>query len=158
VAYNTGNSARQTVAEILQKDIAAINEKFVIEMIGLPFSDFIRDQREYRLPIFISGWIEDIHDPHNWYVPYLTGSYAHRQRMPEDFIQQFQNLIDQGVSEIDSARRAAIYNDLDQLVYDQAPVIFLATPSKRFYVQRWVEGFYRNPIENSLYYYDLSKQ
>ncbi len=35
-----------------------------------------RHQRAKTLPIFVSGWLEDIHDPHNWYVPYIIGTYG----------------------------------------------------------------------------------
>ena len=100
----------------------------------------------------------DFHDPHNWYQPYLIGTYGRRQSLPEDLTKQFQDLLNQGVSETDPAKRAEIYPKVNQLVYDNAPEILLATQTDRFYTQRWVQDFYRNPIEGQYYYYDLSKQ
>ena len=69
VAFNTGNTTRQTVAEIMAENLAKVNENFQIEIIGLPWPTFLRAQRAQTLPVFISGWLEDIHDPHNWTSP-----------------------------------------------------------------------------------------
>ena len=80
VAYNTGNTVRQTVAEILAGNLAEVNELFPIEIIGLPWPTFLRNQRAAALPMFFSGWVEDIHDPHNWYQPYIIGTYGRRQQ------------------------------------------------------------------------------
>ncbi len=54
-------------------------------------------------------------------------------------------------------KRAAIYKQFNQLFYDNVPSILLAEGSARFYFQRWVNGFYRNPLYSDLYYYSLSK-
>ena len=158
VAYNTGNVARQTVAEILASNLSEVNEKFQVEIVGLPWPTFLRNQRARTLPLFISGWLEDIHDPHNWYVPYLIGTYGRRQSLPEDAVAEFKALINQGVMETDPAKRQAIYQELNQKVYDLAPQIILAVATGRRYEQRWVEGWYYNPIYPGQYFYALSKK
>ncbi len=157
VAYNTGNVVRQTVAEILASNIASVNDKFQIEIVGLPWPTFLRNQRARTLPLFISGWLEDIHDPHNWYVPYLTGTYGRRQSLPEEAVAEFQELINKGVMETDPAKRHAIYLELNQKVYDLTPHIILAVATGRRYEQRWVKGWYYNPIYPGQYFYVLSK-
>ena len=43
--YNTGNTARQTIGQILQTELGAINEKFVVEVTGLPWPTFLKNQR-----------------------------------------------------------------------------------------------------------------
>jgi peptide/nickel transport system substrate-binding protein len=158
VAYNTGNTTRQTVAEILGTTLSSLNDKFQIEVIGLPWPTFLRAQRAQTLPLFISGWHEDIHDPHNWYVPYLTGTYGRRQSLPKDISDQFQEQINAGVAESDPAKRHEIYTKLNQQIFDLAPQIILAIPTGRHYEQRWVEGWYYNPMYSSNYYYPLSKK
>jgi peptide/nickel transport system substrate-binding protein len=158
VAYNTGNVTRQTVAEILANNLAAVNEKFQIEIVGLPWAAFLRAQRAQTLPLFISGWQEDIHDPHNWYVPYITGTYGRRQSMPEEYIKEFGDIINAGVAESDPAKRNEIYKQLNQKVYDLAPDIILAISTGRHYEQRWVNGWFYNPIfPGQAFYYSLSK-
>ncbi|MBN1922503.1 MAG: ABC transporter substrate-binding protein, partial [Anaerolineae bacterium] len=71
VAYNTGNVTRQTVAQILQNNFASIDGKFRLEIIALPWPTYLAEFRNSRLPVAISGWIEDLHDPHNWAQPFL---------------------------------------------------------------------------------------
>lgn len=152
IAYNTGNVERQTVAQILQANFADIDPKFQIEIVGLPWPAFLEAIRNSRVPIFVSGWIEDIHDPHNWAQPFLVGTYASRQRMPDEIRQQFQELVSAGVSETDPAKRAEIYKQLTQLDYEYAPAIRLAVVTGRHYEQRWVQGWYYNPIAPNFYY------
>ena len=74
VGFNTGNVTRQTIAQILQQDFAQVDSKYSIEIIGLPWPSLLNQIRAKRVPIFISGWIEDLHDPHNWAQPFLVGT------------------------------------------------------------------------------------
>ena len=156
--YNQGNTARQSVAEILAADLSSVNDKFVVEILGLPWPAFLQAQRAQTLPIFISGWLEDIHDPHNWYQPYLTGTYGRRQSLPEEITAQYQELLNQGVSETDPAKRDEIYKQVNQLQFDNPSLILLATATSRRYEQRWVNGWFYNPIFSGMYWYGISKQ
>ena len=146
IGYNTGNVTRQTVAQILQANFADIDPNYNIEIIGLPWPSFLAAIRGKRLPIYISGWQEDIHDPHNWAQPFLVGTYASRQAMPQWMIDEFQKGVSAGVATSDPAERAKIYQDLTQLDYDYAPAIRLAVATGRHYEPRWVTGWYYNPI------------
>ena len=60
--------------------------------------------------------------------------------------------------EIDPAKRAAIYAEFNQLFYDLNPGILLFVVQGRRYQQRWVEGWYDNPIFAGTYYYPISKK
>jgi ABC-type transport system substrate-binding protein len=156
-AYNIGNTTRQTIAEILAQNLNAVNEKYVVETVGLPWPAFLQAQRNLTLPLFISGWIEDIHDPHNWVVPYLTGTYGLRQSMPEEMHDQFLQFATAGIQASDPAERDRIYRELNQAVYDNVPGIYLAVALGRRYEQPWVQGWFYNPIWGGDYYYTLSK-
>jgi peptide/nickel transport system substrate-binding protein len=159
VAYNTGNTARQTAAQIFQAGLSAVNDKFVVEVTGLPWPAFLDAQRAMKLTMFISGWQEDIPDPHNWLVPYASagGTYSGRQSLPKDLLDQFQPLIDQGVHESDPAKRDAIYKQFNKLYFDNIPTFLLASGLSRHYEQRWVHGYYYNPLYGSFYFYAMSK-
>lgn len=159
ITYNTGNTQRQTIAQIFQNDLTAVNDKFVIEVTGLPWPAFLAAQRAKKLPLFISGWQEDIPDPHNWLVPYASagGTYSSLQSMPKSLTDQFQPIITAGVKETDPAKRTAIYQPLNQLYYDNVPTLLLAIAHGRHYEQRWVKGWYFNPLYGNLWYYALSK-
>jgi len=155
--YNQGNTSRQVVSEILSANVADVNDLFVIETVGLPWPTFLRTLRASEAPYFVSGWLEDIHDPHNWYQPYMVGTYAGRQRMPADLKSQFQDILNRGVSATDSEERAAIYHEANVLYYDQVPTVLLATPTSHGFDQRWVKGTVLNPIFSGNYFYPMYK-
>ncbi|MBN1177641.1 MAG: ABC transporter substrate-binding protein [Anaerolineae bacterium] len=159
IAYNTGGLERQTIAQILQNNLQAIDPKFNIEIIGLPWPSFLAAIRASQIPLYISGWQEDFHDPHNWAQPFLVGTYAYRQRMSEEVRLQFLELVSAGVVETDEAERTAIYQQLTQMDYDLAPAIRLAVATGRHYQQRWVGDYYYNSIYSlQSRYMTLTKQ
>jgi peptide/nickel transport system substrate-binding protein len=156
MAYNTGNVARQTACAILQSSLASINSAYQIECLGLPWPTMLRAFRAGQLPLTASGWIEDIHDPHNWAQPFTVGTYAGRQNLDPDLKAQFQELVTAGVMAPDPAEREQIYFELQQLFYDTAIQITLAQGAGTRYEQRWVQDWYYNPILFAGYFYAYS--
>jgi len=157
IPYNTGNTARQTLAQILQTELSAINDKFIVEVTGLPWPTYLKNQRAKKLPIFPVGWIEDIHDTHNWVQPYTVGTYGNRQNLPAEDKEKFQEIQNRAVVEPDMTKRAAIYQELNQLYYDLNPGIILFVANQRRYQQRWVNGWVGNPIYAGTYFYPIWK-
>jgi ABC-type transport system substrate-binding protein len=155
--YNTGNNSRQTIAEIMAANLAQINPKFVVEILGLPWPAYLAAQRAKQIPIMTAGWLEDIHDPHNWYQPYTIGAYGGRQSLPADLTAQFKTILDKGVSVVDPAARTAIYKDFNQLYYDQAVGIPIVLTTSHNFQQKWVQGRLFNPIFSGLYWPTISK-
>ena len=157
MGYNTGNTTRQIYAEIMQANLAEINDKFVIEVLGLPWPAYLAAQRAKKIPIMVAGWLEDIHDAHNWYQPYTTGTYGNRQNLPDDVKAQFKALLDQGVANTDPAERHAIYQQFNQLYYDLAVGIPVALATSHGYEQKWIEGRVLNPIFAGDYFAPMYK-
>jgi peptide/nickel transport system substrate-binding protein len=157
VAYNLGNDPRRTAVELLASNFAKVGSKFQVVPAGLQWPQLLHAYQAGSLPGFVIGWQEDIHDPHNWYQPYLIGTYGSTQGFPKDTITKFQDLITQGVETTAPADRAKIYAQLNQAIYDFAPDVLLVVPQGRHYEQRWVNGWYYNPIYPDIYFYPLSK-
>jgi peptide/nickel transport system substrate-binding protein len=159
IAYNTGNTARQSVAQIWQQNVSAVNPKFVIEVVGLPWPAYLSGYQAKKFPFFIIGWQEDIPDPHNWVFTYAGtgGAYSSKQGMPADMQAAFAPLVTAGAKESDPAKRAAIYAQFNQLFYDNVPTVLLAEALGKHFEQRWVHGWYNNPIYADVYFYVLSK-
>ncbi len=141
-AFNTGNSTRQIAAEIYQAELGAVSENYLVEVIGLPWPTFLRSRNAKQLPLSVAGWIEDIHDPHNWTQPYTVGTFAGRQALPDDLKAQFQELVTAGVLAPTPAEREAIYAELQQLWYDTVPTVITFQETGTRYEQRWVDGWY----------------
>jgi len=157
MAYNTGNTTRQIYAEIMQANLATINEKFTVEVLGLPWPAYLAAQRAHKIPIMTAGWQEDIHDAHNWYQPYTTGTYGNRQNLPDDLKAQFKALLDEGVALVDPAARHEVYKGFNQLYFDQAVGIPVVLATSHGYEQKWIEGRVLNPIFSGDYYPTMTK-
>jgi peptide/nickel transport system substrate-binding protein len=157
MSFNQGNATRQTIAEILAGSLSSINELFVVETLGLPWPAYLRAQRAKQIPIMTGGWLEDIHDPHNWYQPYTTGTYGGRQSLPQEVKDQFKDILNRGVAELDPVKRGEIYKEANQLYYDLAVALPLEVTTSHGFQQRWVEGVILNPIFPGLYYYTIYK-
>jgi peptide/nickel transport system substrate-binding protein len=65
---------------------------------------------------------------------------------------QANNLVDQARLELNPAKRQALYNQVQQIVYQQSPFIVTDYSPYRYGVGSWVKGFHVTPLGN----YDLS--
>jgi len=148
----TGYTMNQTALAILQSNLREINPKYQLEIVTLPWAAYLASFRAGLLPIAVSGWSEDYHDPHNWVQPYLIGTYATRQNFSEEFKEIFRPLVEQAVVEPDPEKRAELYYELGRLRHEHVPEIILSQAGEYHYEQRWVKGFYYNPVLISEYY------
>lgn len=146
MAYNTGNDTRRLSAEILKAGIEGVNDKFNISVVGMPWPVLLNSRREGKLPIYVGGWLEDYHDPHNWVFAFLhsQGAYGRIINMPEEIASQFDELIAQGVASIDPAERTPIYNEIQTKAQEEGVNIWLYQVLERYHFQEWIQGFYYN--------------
>ena len=159
MTFNTGNTARQSICQIWQQNVNLVNPKFVVEIVGLPWPTFLTNQRQKKLPFFVLGWIEDIPDPHNWVFTYAAqgGAWAGRQSIPQEIFDKLAPYITSGATEPDPVKRAEIYKQFNQVYYDEALAVLLAQMLGKHYEQRWVKGYYNNPIYSDWWWYAFSK-
>jgi peptide/nickel transport system substrate-binding protein len=155
--YPQGDRPVQRIAEIFVHELTALNPNFKVQSVGLEPDDYNQRYRENRLPFFTKDWLEDIHDPHNWVVPYTIGNFSRELNMPPDLTRRFEEIIDRGVAEQDPDARDLVYREFNNLFYEQAPVILMYLSIERHYQQRWVRGWYNNPLFPGLYFYVLGK-
>jgi peptide/nickel transport system substrate-binding protein len=159
LTYNTGNTSRQIIAEIIKRNIEAVNPKFKVEVFALPWPVFLKERTAKKLPVYTIGWGEDYHDPHNWVVPFLASYGTYGSGVPKELQPQVDELIANAVAATDPAERQKLYEDIQKFVYDNAIHLFLAQGLTRRYFQPWVEGFYYNPsyASDSGWYYQYGK-
>jgi peptide/nickel transport system substrate-binding protein len=156
IAYNEGNETRRIFCETLEAGIEALDPKFHVNVVALPWPDYSEDMRERRLPIFVAGWIQDIPHPHNWLVPYLLGTYAYRQSLPADQQDAYRAEIYACLALTGSAAQTC-YEDIQNDTYLNATDIFLAQGTWKDYVRAEVRGYYINVGMFGAYFYALSK-
>ena len=137
-----------------------INPNISIAVLNLPWPTYLDARRGRRLAVHLTGWVEDFHHPHNWVVPYMTsaGAFSAAQSFPDEMYAEFEDLINQGVRELDPAKADAIYRQLQKLSNDYAIDIFISQPTGRRYFQRWIHGFFYNPLYPGPLAYFLTKE
>ncbi len=157
--YNTKDALTQIVALILQKGVQAVNPKFVVQATEIPWVNYNDAYRNRKLPILFTTFHQVIADPHNWVEAYTLGRVGHSvQRLSRGIRDQFKGVVIRSVETTDPAVRAQFYRDFNALYYQVAPAILLAQEFDSHYEQRWVTGYYYNPMYGDLYYYTLSKK
>jgi len=144
------------MGQILQTELGAVNDRFVVEVTGLPLPAFMENYYSGNIPIILDGWMEDIHDPHNWVVPFTIGSLAATYNLPSDIRSRFAEIIDRAVTETDPPRRAEIYKEFNQLYYDTASSIPLFVGTTGGFLHRWLHGWDYNP--SCINFYALWKE
>jgi len=162
IAYNTGNDTRRLSSEILKAGIEAVNEKFSIAVVGMPWPVLLNARRAQKLPIYVGGWLEDFHDPHNWVHPFLhsAGAYGRVINMPPELAAEYDAAIVEAASSADPEFRRPLYEAMQLKSQEDAVVIWMYQPIVRDFFQPWVKGWYYNPgypEEAYSYVYALSK-
>jgi peptide/nickel transport system substrate-binding protein len=163
MAYNTGNDTRRLASEILKAGLETVNPKFNVSVVGMPWPVLLNTRRELKLPIYVGGWLEDFHDPHNWVHPFLhsQGAYGRVINMTPDEAAAFDSMIEEAASYTAVEDRRPLYEAIQLKAQEDAVVIWMYQGVGRTHWQEWIKGYYYNPAYSSAnhsYVYALSKE
>ena len=81
----------------------------------MPWPTINREMRAHRLPLTSIGWLEDIHDAHNWYGPFLASQYGHFNAVPAQEWGVL-DMVSRAVMESDPVKRAEMNKAINQIV------------------------------------------
>jgi peptide/nickel transport system substrate-binding protein len=162
MAYNTGNDTRRLASEILKAGIEAVNPNFSITVVGMPWPVLLNSRRAQKLPIYVGGWLEDFHDPHNWVQPFLSsqGAYGRVINMTPEYADKYDAMISEAASKTTADERRPLYEEIQLAAQEDAVVIWMYQGVGRVHLQRWVQDYYFNPAYSAAdhsYVYALSK-
>jgi peptide/nickel transport system substrate-binding protein len=158
IAYNTGNTSRQTVAEILKSNLEFLNPKFVIETRGIQWSQFLEERNNNNLPVNIIGWIPDYADPDNYINTFYAsdGYYGSTNGLN---IPGVDELNTEARTSLDPERRKELYSQIGNLAYEYSPYILLPQGVPYLVMSDSVQGVYLNPMYSaSFLWQDISKE
>jgi peptide/nickel transport system substrate-binding protein len=163
MAYNTGNDTRRLASEILKAGIESVNPRFNITVVGMPWPVLLNSRRQGKLPIYVGGWLEDYHDPHNWVHPFLhsQGAYGRIVNMPEEMASQYDALIVEGATLTAVEDRRLVYEAIQLKAQEDGINIWMYQVLSRYHLQPWIQGFYFNAAYGQPPYswiYSLAKE
>jgi peptide/nickel transport system substrate-binding protein len=163
LAYNEGNDTRRLASEILKAGVEAVNPKFTLALVNMPWPVLLNSRRQGVLPVYVGGWLEDFHDPHNWVHPFLhsEGGYGRVINLPEEMAAEFDTMIEEAAAYTAVDDRRPIYEQIQLRAQEEAVVIWMYQPVGRYHLQESIKGFYFNPAYSGKtysYVYALSKE
>lgn len=160
VVYHAGENSQQVLAQMLKKNVESLNPRFRVEARGLAKPTVLEQSDRHMIPLSFGSWQADYPDPNNFVVGFLHSSgYYPSQLFYSN--PRMDALIESAASELNEAKRAALYRRVQDLADEDLPVVPVADGAS-FRVQRsWVKGFVFKPIFPDMPrgsdYYDLSK-
>ncbi|ETR73681.1 MAG: peptide/nickel transport system substrate-binding protein [Candidatus Magnetoglobus multicellularis str. Araruama] len=145
LAHNTGNEMREIAAHMLAENLMKICPKCRVDVIQVDWKDYLLGYRSFKYPIFITGWVADFPDPHNFVFPFMhsSGTYGRLMGLSNSSIDQ---LCDEGILTTDSDRRKSIYEKLQHLWYEKAFGLILYQQVNLRVYRDTVEGYVLNPM------------
>ncbi len=161
IAYYLGSDPprRKIAADLIADAFHSLNPKYKCNVVGYEF--YLPSMAwEEAFPLTAYGWLADFADPDNFCEPYQAswGNFMVAQGPPFPGDQAF---VDQEINaalvEPDSAKRGAMYQDLQYRYWLDVPSFPLVQPVGRRWARYWVQGWYFNALFPGLYAYDLYK-
>ncbi|MFO7995703.1 MAG: ABC transporter substrate-binding protein [Dehalococcoidia bacterium] len=154
--YNAGNLPRKTACELVSEawakigaDYAEDPERFQVSIQALAWPTILGKIFGTRdMPMFQIGWLPDYPHADNFIHPFMhsEGVFSHYQGYGDATTDA---AIAAAFAEPDYATQMALYADLQEQYYNDAPGIVLAQPIVRRYFTQHIDGFYYNPVESS---------
>lgn len=162
LTYNTGNTARQTAAEILKANIESLNPKFKVNVNAIAFSELLKLADASKLAVTIGSWLADYPDTDNFLRTFYhsqDGAFKGRLNFKDNTID---TLIDQAYATNDPNARATIYRQVGRRAYELAPLILTPVATGFLTYRESVKGVeenYNGQVSGSFgtYWKNLSK-
>ncbi|MFL2106339.1 ABC transporter substrate-binding protein [Desemzia sp. FAM 23991] len=118
----TGNKVREQSANLIEQDLEAVG--FIVEQITYDFPTTLEKARAGEYDLYLGGIAVPVDPDMTTYF----GS-AGSSNYPSIQNEEIDNLLEQGNSETDSTKRKEIYNELQVVLQEQAPILPLYSQS-----------------------------
>ncbi len=143
LSYNAGGSSStgtslDTLMAKIQSDLQQI-DGLTVKLAPMPGADRLQQYREGKLQFTFSGWSPDYPDVHTYAEPFgaTGGAAAKRVGYSNPRVDE---LLAQGIAELDPEKRKQIYIELQQILIDDAPFLVLEQPVDRKPATKAVQG------------------
>jgi len=141
------------LAEAIQSYLAAVN--ITVNIIQLEWSTYLDKAENGEFPLCLLGWTGDNGDPDNFMNPLyganacalgVAGNYAFYNNT------EVQNLITAAVQTYNISKRAQLYKEVQVIMHEDAPFVFLVHQNQNLVFTKNVQGFVLNPTARYFFY------
>jgi len=123
-----------------------------IEIDEYPWGQFLEKVQNGDSELFLLGWSADTADPHNFLFPLFHSSSRGIGGNTLFYSSEIvDTLIEEGLKEINPTKRAKIYSKLENIIVEDAPIVFLLHSANFTLVKERVFGFNCDPLNHTHY-------
>lgn len=136
------------IAQSIQNDLQAIGVKCNLKVMDrATYWNFISLKKSHAA-IGFSDWYQDFPDPSDWIGPLFIKSSAIDGGADSSFWwdPRVDQLYKQATTELDSAKRIAMFQEMQNIIMEQAPTAPMYQPVFNGMVNTTVGGFYIHPV------------
>ena len=131
LSTSTGNNVTITICTAIQEDLRKIGIKAIISPVDFnALVERIRKTYDWEgLNLGLTGGVEPYNGRNFWSSDGQSHVWWPKQSSPATpWEAEINKIFDQAAEETDNAKRKALFNRWQEIVYEQQPVIFLVTP------------------------------
>ena len=133
------------LCEFIQQELNNLGLKIKVEVV--PPSVLRQGKSKGDLPLFRASWIADYPDAENYlslyYSKFHTPNGSNYTHFKND---EFDKLYEQSIATVDNETRYKLYQQMDKIIIDQAPIVPLYYDEVTLFSQKSVKGLAVNPI------------
>jgi peptide/nickel transport system substrate-binding protein len=146
---NITNGMHKSTAEVVQQNLAAIG---INVQLTLPeWGNFVALGNRGQYEFAVNGSTLDNNDP-DGLTSIIDGSLSPSfSRSTGLVVPELTKLLAAGRSELDLAKRKAIYDQVQQVALEQVPACFLVLRTQAYAMQQKVQGFHNLPRQLTFY-------
>jgi len=142
----TTNSNYLDLCEFIQRELEKIGMNVTVDVI--PPSTLRQGKANGKLPIFRASWIADYPDAENYLSLFYSKNFTPNGPNYTHFSNAtFDQLYEQSVSEVDSEKRYKLYQKMDSILIEEAPVVPLYYDEVIRFTRKNVQGLGINPVD-----------
>ena len=133
------------LCEFIQHEIAQIGIKMNIEVsIGATFREMVATS---KLPFFRGSWIADYPDAENYLALFYSKKFSPDGPNYTHFSdKKYDELYEKALNEVNENKRFLIYQKMDSIIIEEAPVVFLFYDQVIRFTHSNIHGLETNPI------------
>nr|WP_243743987.1 ABC transporter substrate-binding protein [Tenacibaculum caenipelagi] len=142
----TTNSNYLDLCEFIQRELQKIGLETKVDVI--PPSTLRQGKASGKLPVFRASWIADYPDAENYVSLFYSKNFTPNGPNYTHFKNElFDNLYEQSIKEVNELKRRKLYQQMDSIIIDEAPVVPLYYDEVIRFTQKNVKGLGINPID-----------
>ncbi len=136
------------LAQSMQADLAEVGVR--VKITQMSFATYLTATGKPDGPAFSYGsWLQDYPDPSDFLdVKFSTSQIADENSNNDTFYSNpaLDKMLEQAHAELDQGKRAALYHQIERILYDDAPWIWEYHPVVMEVVQPYVKHFAQHPV------------